>query len=83
MQYSIVKNSNIHVFHIAGVAFNFGQVHSCSISSAAIGAVFKRPEDIWQIELAWSSDNPDCTLKLEEEVPGQATFKKIDTQMCE
>ena len=65
------------------MALLFGQVESCSISISAISAIYSPEIGGWLIRLGWSEENPDCGVRLEEEMEGGKHFKTMETQMCE
>ena len=54
----------------------------CSISSAQIKAFYATGDGLWKIRLAWSSDNPDCKVHLEEEVDGKEKFEIVESKEC-
>ena len=61
-----------HTVSIAVVPPTLG---ACSIPYSALSAFYAPVEGIWKLRLAWSSDNPTCSVFLEEEALGQARFK--------
>ena len=71
-----------YFLYIVGAVFFPSTVTGCSISSAQIKAFYATGDGLWKIQLAWSSDNPDCKVHLEEEVDGKEKFQIVDTKEC-
>ena len=55
---------------------------ACRLSPAYLRAVYAPVEGVWKVQLAWSNEHPTCLIILEEEAPGEFTFKVIDNQTC-
>ena len=73
----------LYYFLCAVVAVFFpSTVTGCSISSAQIDAIYGTGDGLWRIRLAWSSENPDCKVHLEEEVDGKEKFEISDSVEC-
>ena len=65
-----------------GAVFFPSTVTGCSISSSQIKAFYATGDGFWRIRLAWSSENPDCKVHLEEEVDGKEKFQSVDFKEC-
>ena len=65
-----------------GAVFFPSTVAGCSISSAQIKAFYGTGDGFWRLQLAWSEENPDCKVHLEEEVDGKEKFQILESQEC-
>ena len=65
-----------------GAVFFPCTVTGCSISSSQIKAFYGTGDGLWRIQLAWSGDNPDCKVHLEEQVDGKEKFQIVDSKEC-
>ena len=57
-------------------------VTGCAISSSHIKAYYGTGYGSWIIQLAWSSENPDCKVHLHEQVDGLAEFQIAQSVKC-
>ena len=68
--------------------YSVGAVHfpssvtGCTVSSSQISAIYGPGDGFWRIELAWSSENPDCKVHLQEQVDGKEEFQTVETKEC-
>ena len=52
------------------------------IRPSQIKAFYGTSDGYWRIRLAWSEENPDCKVHLEEQVDGKETFQTVDSNNC-
>ena len=52
------------------------------VRSSQIKAFYATGDGLWKIRLAWSEENPDCKVHLEEQVDGKEKFQIVDAKEC-